>query len=71
MTIIKLFNRPMVLYQTADDDMSSGEAAISGCLSNDDLVCLSQEGRDIVINKASVPELCKMLRTLAAAEKEN
>jgi hypothetical protein len=68
MTVTKLFNRPTVLYQTVDDDMSVPEAAISGCLDASGLVCLSQEGRDIIVNRASVPELCKMLRTLAAED---
>jgi hypothetical protein len=67
--IEKLFNNPHLLHQTADDDSSLPELPISGSVDSADIIVLSQEGRSIVINKASVPELCKLLKKLAAEGK--
>ncbi len=62
--IEKLFNNPQVLYQTADDDCSVPEQAISIYTDSSGLIILGQEGRNIIINKASVKELVKVLKDL-------
>ncbi len=59
--IKKLFNDPHVLYQSVKDDTDLPESAIAIHVDNAGLICLSQENREIVLNKASVPELCKLL----------
>jgi hypothetical protein len=66
--IDKLFNHPHVLYQTADDENDLPELPIGSSLDNFGMIILSQEGNSIVVNRASVPELCKLLRELAKME---
>lgn len=67
--IEQLANNPRILHQTADDrGMGMPELPIAACTDSTGLICLSQEGRSIVINRASVPELCKLLRELAKGE---
>ena len=66
--ITKLFNNPHVLSQTADDDdCGIAEPAISGSTDASGLIVLVQEGREILVNRKSVPELCRLLRKLAQA----
>ena len=62
--ITKLFNNPHVLFQTADGEFDIAEASIGASVDASGIIVLEQEGRHIVINKKSVRELCKMLRTL-------
>ena len=63
--ITKLFNNPHVLSQTADDDFGIAEPAISGSTDASGLIVLGQDGREILVNRKSVPELCRLLRKLA------
>ena len=60
--IAKLFNHPHVLYQTPDSDGEIANEAIAGHIDNGGAIILEQEGRHICINRASVPELCKLLK---------
>lgn len=68
MSITTLFNNPRVLFQTADDEsMEIPEPAIAASTDATGLIVLEQEGRGILVNRASVPELVKLLRELAKA----
>lgn len=60
-----LFERPHILYQTTDDDMSMPEPAIWACVDGGGLVLIGQEGREIVVNKASAKELAKLILDLS------
>lgn len=62
--IEKLLNKPHILHQPVDDDQIP-EQPIAACVDADGLICLSQEGRDIVVRRKAVPELIKLLRQLA------
>lgn len=62
--IEKLFHNPRILHQTADDDSDVPCAPIAACHDATGLVVLSQEGREICINRASIPELVKLLREM-------
>jgi hypothetical protein len=62
--IEQLFEHARILHQTPDDDLSIQEMPFAACLDSTGIVCISQEGRHIVLNRASVAELCKMLREL-------
>lgn len=66
--IVTLFKKPRVLYQTADSDSELPESTIGASLDATPIIVLSQEGREILVNRASVPELCKLLRELAKDE---
>lgn len=66
--IARLFNNPHVLFQPFDDEHGIAEQAIAASVDNSGSIVLEQEGRYIVINRASVNELCKLLRTLRDAE---
>lgn len=68
--IVKPFNNPRVLYQTADDDLGIAEPAITASVDNGGLIILNQEGRDLLVNAATVPELIRMLRDLRDASSE-
>lgn len=63
--ITQLFNNPHVLYQTADSDFEVSESAIGASVDGGGIIVLEQDGSHIVVNKASVPELCRLLRKLA------
>jgi len=65
--ITTLFNNPRVLYQTDEDQPNE---AIAASIDNGNSIVLEQEGRHIVIDPDSVPELCKMLKELAKLAKE-
>lgn len=64
--IEKLNNNPHLLHQTADDSDGMEERPIAACTDASGLICLSQEGRTIVLNRATVPELCRLLKRLAS-----
>lgn len=67
--IEKLMQNPHLLHQTPDDPESElPELPIAACTDATGLICISQEGRYIIINRASVNELCKLLRKLQRAE---
>jgi hypothetical protein len=62
--IEKLFQHQHILHQTADSDMDVPDAPIAGGIDNANMIILSQEGRYLCVNRASVPELCKLLKLL-------
>lgn len=62
--ITKLFNHAHVLFQTSDDDGLLAESAIGASIDANGVIVLEQEGRYIVINRASINEMCKLLRKL-------
>ncbi len=68
--ITKLFNNPRILSQTADDDSAIEEPAIALHTDASGLIILNQCGREILVNKKSVNELCKVLKELRDATKE-
>jgi hypothetical protein len=60
-----LLRNPRILHQKSDDKDGLSEFPIAACTDASGLIVLSQEGRSsLVINRASVPELCQMLRML-------
>lgn len=63
--ITRLFNHAHVLFQTEDDETMVAEHAIGASLDANNIIVLEQEGRHLVINRASVPELRRLLRDLA------
>jgi hypothetical protein len=65
--IVKLFNRPYVIYQeSAGDDMAN--EAVSVYIDNGDTLCLQQRENCIVLNRETVPELCKLLKSYVSAK---
>ena len=63
--IEKLFRSPHILHQTPDSRDDAPNAPVAGCIDASGTLLLSQEGREICVNCASVPELKKMLTILA------
>ena len=45
-------------------EIGVAEQAIAGHVDNGDAICLEQEGRIIVLNAESVPDLVRMLKEL-------
>lgn len=68
--ITKLFNNPRILSQTADNKHSLEEPAIGLCTDASGLIVLNQGGREIIVNRKSVNELCKVLKELRDATEE-
>ena len=66
--IEKLFHRPHLLHQTCGKNEGVPNFPIAGSLDGGGTIVLSQEGRHICVNRASIPELCKLLKTLATLE---
>lgn len=66
--IIRQNNSPRVVFQTPDDADSIAEPAIAASRDANGLIILNQEGRDLIINRASVPELVRVLRELGNAK---
>lgn len=66
--IRKMLNQAHVLYQTADEDYVPSETCLAVHIDNGGTLIITQEDRDIVLNMATVPELCKLLKQLAAGE---
>lgn len=64
--ITKLFNHPHVLFQPTDEHGIT-EIAIGASVDDGGSILLEQEGRNIVIDPASVPKLCRLLRKLQKA----
>jgi hypothetical protein len=64
--ITKLFSNAHVLFQQTDDN-GFNEVAIGASVGGGGMIILEQEGRHIVIDRASVNELCRLLRTLRDA----
>ena len=63
--ITRLFNHAHILFQTGDDAFMIPEPAIGASLDSNNIIVLEQEGRHLVINRATVPELRRLLRDLA------
>jgi hypothetical protein len=65
MDMIERIGRPAkILHQTSDDAGSISETAVAAYVDETGIIVMSQECRQIVLNRASVPELFKMLRSL-------
>lgn len=62
--IEKLYNAPHLLHQAPDDDAEISESPIAVSIDAGGTLILSQEGRHICVNWASVPELTKLLRDM-------
>jgi hypothetical protein len=62
--IVKLINLPHVIYQESSEDEMANEA-ISVYIDNGDTLCLQQRENVIVLNRETVPELCKFLKGYA------
>lgn len=52
----------VLLTQTQDEESCLPEAPVLLARDATGLVCLTQEGRDIILNVASLPEVIKWLR---------
>lgn len=61
--ITKLFKEPYIFTQTADSDMEIPEQPVSICKDESELIVLQQESNSIVLNKKSLNELLKFLKT--------
>lgn len=61
--ITRLFNNAHVLFQPTDEHGIT-EVAIGASVDDGGCIVLEQEGRHIVVNPDSVPELCRLLRKL-------
>lgn len=62
--ITRLFDNAHVLFQPFDDEHGVAEQAIAASVDSAGSIVLDQEGRHIVIDKASVNELCRLLKKL-------
>lgn len=63
--IKKIFNSPHVLWQTPDTEVDLPNEAIAGCVDSGGTIVLTQGDNELVVNKATVPDLCKLLKQLA------
>lgn len=63
--IARQYRNPLVIYQTPDDVGSIAEPAIAASHDDMGLIILNQEGREMLINRASVPDLVRALRELS------
>ncbi|MFT0140727.1 hypothetical protein ACEK07_45880 [Alcanivoracaceae bacterium MT1] len=70
MSIEKLFFAPRLVHQTPDDDMDIAEPPVAVHHDSTPVVVISQEGRDIVLNRASINDLCKALKQVKVAAQE-
>ncbi len=70
MSIEKLFFAPHLVYQTPDDAMDIAEPTVAVHHDSTPVVVISQEGRDIVLNRASINDLCKALKQVKIAAQE-
>ncbi len=62
--IIEPFNKVHVLYQTEDSECDLPNPAIAISMDAGDTVIVEQEGSSICVNKASIPELVKILNKM-------
>lgn len=60
--IIKLFNRPHIFYQTADNEDDLPEYPIAIHTDNMGMICLEQEGRSIILNNKSLVEFSNFIK---------
>lgn len=64
--IVKLFNNsPHIIYQTGDIDDAFPEIALHVSIDASGMICIGQEERSICITKATVADLCQLLKQLA------
>ena len=63
--LCQLSSQPQILYQTPDADFGVTEPAIGISIDAFGLIELRQGSDTILVNRASVRELCKVLRELA------
>lgn len=59
-----LLRHPRILHQTADDKDGMPEQPIAICADVTPVIVMSQEGREIILNLASVYELTDALKKL-------
>lgn len=62
-----IFNHGRVIWQTTDPDVGIPEVAIAAHVDNDGTIVLEQEGRSIVLNERTVPDLARALWDLRRA----
>lgn len=62
MSITKSFNHGRVVYQTADSDDELCEPAVLVHVDNGGFVLLSQDGREIVLNRATLKDLVTAIK---------
>lgn len=62
--IVRQYRNPLVVFQKPDTDDSLAEPAIAVSTDAGGLIILNQEGRDILINRASLPDLIKALKLM-------
>lgn len=68
--IEKLLHNAHLLHQSADAETTAAESPIAVCSDSDGIIVISQDGLLININRASVWELCKLLKEMSR-ETEN
>lgn len=66
--IRELFSQPQILFQTPDEDFGVPEPAIGISIDTSGTIVLQQESDTILVNRASVRELCEVLRELDMGE---
>jgi len=64
--IRRQFNHPHVLWQRTDHDGEMPNDAIAACIDNGGTILIQQGSAEIVLSKASVNDLCKLLKQLAS-----
>lgn len=62
MTVTHMFNHPRLVSQTPDDIESIAEPSIGISQDTGGLIIMAQEGREILVNRATVKELCKAMQ---------
>lgn len=60
--ITHMHNHPRLITQTTDNECEIPEPAIGVSQDSSGLIVLVQEGREILIDKSTVNDLCKALR---------
>lgn len=59
-------NQPHVLWQSvSEEDCAVPESALAISVDASGIISIQQEADSIILNKASIPELCKLLKKLA------
>lgn len=66
MSVTKVLNKGRVVWQIPDEQVGVPEAAVLIHLDNGGTLVLEQENRYIDVSKAAVPEICRVLKEVAA-----
>lgn len=66
--IVAQYKSPYVVYQTADTEMNVPEPAIAISTDASGLVIINQEGREVVLNRASIRDLIRAINLALKAE---